>query len=105
QDLQRRRRRRPPRTDPSERLRLRRAVLGHDRTPPGERVRGERQRNQRRRRQEDGRRPRQDRRDDSRLPGLELDLPSELGVPPRLHRQPPEPLVRDQEQRAVPPPP
>ena len=28
-----------------------------------------------------------------------------LGVPPRLHRQPPQPLLRDHEQRAVPPSP
>ncbi len=41
----------------------------------------------------------------SGLSGLELDLPAGFGVPQGLHRQPPEPLLRDHEQRALPPAP
>ncbi len=32
-------------------------------------------------------------------PGLELDLPAGLDLPEGLHRQPPEPVLRDHEQR------
>ena len=39
------------------------------------------------------------------LAGLELDLPARLGVPQGLHRQPPQPVLRDHEQRALPPSP
>ena len=45
------------------------------------------------------------RREGPRLAGVDLDLPARLDLPPGLHRQPPEPLLRDHEQRAVPPSP
>ena len=38
-------------------------------------------------------------------PGLELDLPAGLDLPQGLHRQPPQPLLRDHELGAVPPAP
>ncbi len=38
-------------------------------------------------------------------PGLELDLPARLDLPEGLHRQPPEPVLRDHELGAVPPAP
>src|SRR5690606_37832357 len=37
--------------------------------------------------------------------GLELDLPARVDLPEGLHRQPPEPVLRDHEQRPLPPPP
>ena len=48
---------------------------------------------------------REDRREGPRLAGVDLDLPARLDLPAGLHRQPPQPLLRDHEQRAVPPSP
>src|SRR6266545_7257676 len=40
-----------------------------------------------------------------RLAGVDVHLPARVGVPSRLHGQPPEPFLREHEQRAVPPSP
>ena len=92
----RHRRRRPPRPHRTPRLRVRRAVLRHGETGSWPRER---------QRQGAQGRPgaREGRRDGPRLAGLDRDLPTGFCLPSGLHRQPPEPLLRDHEQRAVPP--